>query len=136
MADFDVEFVGDEPGDIEQRLAKLGTQGQTRANRALLQTAEEVKDEIEETAPVDTGEYQNSWYILQVAEDEVWVLNSAEHAKFVMLPNQVMVNSSKADLPASGILHNVEGIAKGHQKKLNMNFAEQLKGMIKNFRVK
>lgn len=135
MTDFDVEFVGDSPNDIQKRLSKLGTQGQTRANRALVETGKEVQDELESTSPVDTGEYQSSWYMMQVAEDEVWILNEADHAKYVMLPNQVMVNSPSADLPASGILHDVKGVAKGHKKTLSLNFADELKRMIKKLRV-
>lgn len=136
MSDFDVEFVGDKPGDIEKRLSKLGVRGQTRANRALVKTGEEVQEELESTSPVDTGEYQASWYMMQVAEDEVWILNEADHAKYVMLPNQVMVNSTKADLPGSGILHDVKGVAKSKQKSLNLNFADELKKMIKNLTIK
>lgn len=130
MTDFDVEMIGDEPGEIERKLGVLGTQGQTSANRALVETANEVQKALEVSSPVDTGEYQSSWYMLQVAEDEVWLLNEADHAKFVMLPNSVMVNSAKADLPASGILHNVKGVARKYQKDLNNNFADQIQDMI------
>lgn len=136
MSNFSVEIIGDKPGDIEHRLAQLGTEGQTQANKALVETAEKVKSDLEDTSPVDTGEYQSSWYSLQVAEDEVWILNEADHAKYVMLPNQVMVNSAKADLPASGVLHNVKGVAKEHQKGLNLNMSEKLQEMIKRFRIK
>lgn len=136
MTDFGVEYVGDKPGDIENRLAQLSTQGQTRANRALVDAAENVKEDLEKTSPVDTGEYQASWYTMQVAEDEVWILNEADHAKYVMLPNQNMVNSSKADLPASGILHDVKGVAKSHQKTLNLNLAEELQKLFRNIKVK
>jgi hypothetical protein len=136
MSNFDVEMVGDKPGDIEERLTVLGSQGQTRTNRALLESAQDVQKSLEKTSPVDTGEYQSSWYIFQAAEDEVWILNEAEHAKFVMLPNQLMVNSGKADLPASGILHDVKGIAREHQKTLHIGMADEIKRMIKSFRVR
>lgn len=136
MADFGVEFVGDKPGDIENRLAQLSTQGQTRANEALKEAGEKVKDDLENTSPVDTGEYKRSWYMMQVAEDEVWILNEADHAQYVILPNQKMVNSAKADLPASGILHDVKGVARRHQKSLNLDLSEQLRRMIKQFRVR
>lgn len=136
MADVGVEIVGDSPGDIERRLSKLGTQGQTRANEALVETAEKVQDELEQTSPVDTGEYQSSWYMFQVAEDEVWILNEADHAKYVMLPNQRMVNSGKADLPASGVLHNAKGVAKNHTQTINLQLSEKLQRLFKNFRVK
>lgn len=135
MVDFDVEYVGNEPGDIQKRLAELGTAAQSRANAALVDTAQEVQEDLEKTSPVDTGEYQSSWYMMQVAEDEVWILNEAEHAKYVMLPNSNMVNSGKADLPSSGILHDVKGVARSHQKSLNINAAEQIQRMIQNFRI-
>jgi hypothetical protein len=134
MSDFSVEYVGDSPNDIEERLQSLATQGQTRANRALVETAEDVQDDLEKTSPVDTGEYQSSWYMTQVAEDEVWILNEADHAQYVMLPNQNMVNSGKADLPASGILHDVKGVARRHQKSLNLDLSEQIQRLIKSFR--
>jgi hypothetical protein len=134
MSDFSVEYVGDSPNDIEERLQSLATQGQTRANRALVETAEDVQDDLERTSPVDTGEYQSSWYMTQVAEDEVWILNEADHAQYVMLPNQNMVNSGKADLPASGILHDVKGVARRHQKSLNLDLSEQIQRLIKSFR--
>lgn len=134
MSDFSVEYVGNSPNDIEERLQSLATQGQTRANRALVETAEDVQDDLEKTSPVDTGEYQSSWYMTQVAEDEVWILNEADHAQYVMLPNQNMVNSGKADLPASGILHDVKGVARRHQKSLNLDLSEQIQRLIKSFR--
>jgi len=134
--DFDVEFVGDSPGDIEQRLADVNLEARNRTNRALMQTASEVKEDLEDTAPVDTGEYRDSWYIWSVSYNEVWILNEADHAKFVMLPNQKMMGSSKADLPSQGILHNVKGVARRKQKTLNLNMAQELKRMIKSFRVK
>lgn len=136
MANFDVEYIGNEPGEIENRLAGLGTQAQTRTNSALLDSAQEVQKSLEKTSPVDTGEYQSSWYIFQAAEDEVWILNEAEHAQYVMLPNQRMVNSDKADLPASGVLHDVKGVAREHQKTLHTGMVDELKRMIKSFRIR
>lgn len=136
MANFDVQYIGNEPGEIENRLAELGTQGQTRTNSALLDSAQEVQKSLEKTSPVDTGEYQSSWYIFQAAEDEVWILNEAEHAQYVMLPNQRMVNSDKADLPASGVLHDVKGVAREHQKTLHTGMVDELKRMIKSFRIR
>lgn len=126
MADFDVEYVGDTPGDIEQRLSETSTTGRRRVNDALRQTAEEVKSDLETSSPVDTGEYQSSWYIFPLKEDEVWILNEADHAKFVMLPNSKMVNASGADLPASGVLHNVKGRAKRHSDSYKQNMIEEL----------
>lgn len=135
MADFDVEYVGDTPGDIEQRLSKTATTGRRRVNNALRDTAEEVKNDLEASSPVETGVYQGSWYIFPVKEDEVWILNEAEHAKFVMLPNTKMVNASGADLPASGVLHNVKGRAKKHSESYKQNMIEELQEFISDLSI-
>lgn len=135
MASFDVEYVGDTPGDIQNRLSSLGTQGRRRVNNGLRQTAEEVKEDLEESSPVDSGEYQKSWYILPVDNDEVWILNEAEHAQYVMLPNTQMINASGADLPAQGILHNVKGRAKQHNDSLKQNVIQELQDLFQGLRV-
>ena len=134
MSDFSVEYVGDTPGDIQKRLAESSSIVRQKTKRSLKKTAIEIQSDLEETSPVDTGEYQNSWYIFEVAYDEVWILNEADHAKYVMLPNTNMVNSTSADLPSQGILHNVKGVAKNHQKTLNLNMADELKRMIRSLR--
>lgn len=134
MADFDVEMIGDTPGDIENRLAELGTSAGEQANDALADAAERVKDDLEKTSPVDTGEYKDSWYIFEAAEDEVWVLNEADHAKYVMLPNSVMVGSSEADLPSTGVLHNVKGVAKGHQAQVRQEIIQRLRQLFQQFK--
>lgn len=136
MADFDVEYVGDTPGDIQNRLAKTATTGRRRVNNALRDTAEEVKNDLEASSPEDTGEYKSSWYIFPVKEDEVWILNEADHAKFVMLPNSKMVNASGADLPASGVLHNVKGRAKKHSESYKQNMIEELKEFFSDISIK
>lgn len=130
MSGFDVEYVGDTPGDIEQRLAETSTLGRRRVNEALRETAEEVKADLEATSPVDTGEYQGSWYIFPVEEGEVWILNEADHAKFVMLPNTQMIGSPHADLPGSGVLHNVKGRAKRHKEAYRQGLIDGLTDMI------
>lgn len=135
MTDFDVEMVGDSPGDVERRLSELSSVGRRRTNAALRETASEVKDDLEETSPVDSGEYQSSWYIVPIEYDEVWILNEAEHAKFVMLPNTQMINASGADLPAQGILHNVKGVARRHSSDYRQNLIQELQEMIQQFRV-
>lgn len=136
MVDFDVEFVGDKPGEITRRLTDINLEARRRTNQALMETAREIKADLEDTSPVDTGEYRDSWYIFQVDFNEVWILNEADHAKYVILPNSKMVGSSNADLPAQGILHNVKGVAKNHQKGLRSNMAEQIKQLIQSFKVK
>lgn len=135
MASFDVEMVGDTPGDIQNRLTQIDTSVRRRTNRALRKTAEEVKEDLEDTSPVDTGEYQNSWYIMPISYNEIWILNEADHAKYVMLPNVQMINASGADLPAQGILHNVKGRAKRHSDSYKGNMIQELQDMIQNFRV-
>ena len=135
MADFEVEMIGDSPEDMQRRLAEVNLEAKNRTRQALMETAREVKEDLEDTSPVDTGRYKSSWYIWPVSHDEVWILNEVSHAKYVMLPNTVMIGSNKADLPSQGILHNVKGVARNHNDSLNLNMAEELKRMIKSFRV-
>ena len=135
MSEFDVEYVGDSPGDIQSRLTEIDTSVRRRTNNALRKTAEEVKEDLEDTSPVDTGEYQNSWYIMSVDYNEIWILNEADHAKFVMLPNTQMINATGADFPAQGILHGVKSRARQHSDSYRGNMIEELQDMIQNFRV-
>lgn len=132
MADVSVEYVGDTPDDISNRLSAIGSGAGGSTNDALLETAEDVKDKLEETSPVDTGEYEDSWYIQEVSEGEVWVLNEADHARYVMLPNSVMIGSAKADLPVSGVLHNTKGIARSEANDLNANVSEQIEDLLQS----
>jgi len=136
MTSFDVEYVGDTPGDIQNRLSNLDDATRRRTNAALRKTAEEVKEDLEETSPVDTGKYQESWYIRPIANDEVWILNGAEHAKYVMLPNRQMIGVANADFPAQGILHAVKSRAKQHSDSYRENMVEELQDMIRNFKVR
>lgn len=136
MTDFDVEWVGHDPSDMRERFDEINLKVKRRTNDALMETARKVKSDLENTSPVDTGEYSQSWYIMQVDYDEVWILNEAEHARHVMLPNSKMVGSAQADLPAQGILHNVKGVARKHKQSLNSDVAEQLRKMISALRVK
>lgn len=127
----DVEIIGDSPGDIEERLAEVNLQARRRTNQALKEQAEETKTKLERTSPVDTGEYKSSWYIWSAKEDEVWILNEADHAKYVMLPNSKFIGLAKADLPASGVLHNVKGIARAENQSLRENLSDQIADMLK-----
>lgn len=130
MVDFSVDTLGTSPTDMQERLNKMGGAASGKANDALKKTAVEVKEDLEDTSPVDTGEYQDSWYIAEVAEDEVWILNGAEHAQFVMLPNSKMVGAANADLPGSGVLHNVEGVARSHKEGVRSNLAQEIQEMM------
>lgn len=125
-----IEYIGDTPGDIERRLSETATLGQRKADEALRETAEDMKSDLEDSSPVDTGEYQDSWYIFPVDEGEVWILNEADHAKYVMLPNSKMVGSSKADLPGSGVLHNVKGRARRHSGSYRQSLIENIEEMM------
>lgn len=136
MVEFEVEYIGDEPDEMMDRLSQIDVAVKRRTNEALMETAQEVKADLEESSPVDTGKYQRSWYIFQVDYNEVWILNETEHAKFVMLPNAKMVGSAEADLPAQGVLHNVKGVARKHSKGLSLNMADELAKMIERFKVR
>ncbi len=136
MASFNVEYVGDSPSDIQNRLSALGNAVGQRTNAALMETAQEVKEDLQDTSPVDTGEYQESWYIQPVSNNEVWVLNGADHAKFVMLPNRQMIGVANADFPSQGILHAVKSRAKQHSDSYRGNMVEQLKDMVQNFKIR
>jgi len=129
MTSFDVSFVGATPEDLQKRLDELSSGVSESANDALKETAEEVKQDIERTAPHATGAYENSWYIQEIDEDEVWLLSDSDqapHNKYIMLPNQKFVGHPNSDLPAAGIYHNVEGVAKQHRDSLRNNFASSL----------
>jgi len=135
MVDFAVETIGDSPGDIESRLTEVNLQASNRANQALMDTARDVKDELEKTSPHDTGEYESSWYVYPAKEDEVWILNEADHAPYVMLPNSRMVGSEQADLPTSGVLHNVEGVARGESNTLSSAIQQAIQDLMEEFSV-
>jgi hypothetical protein len=135
MVDFTVEQIGDSPGDIESRLSQVNLEASNRTNQALMETARDVKDKLEETSPHDTGEYENSWYIYPVENEVVWILNEADHAPFVMLPNSRMVGSEKADLPTSGVLHNAEGVARGESNSLSSAIQQAIQDLLEEFSV-
>ena len=122
MVDFDVETIGNDPDEIAGKLAALGAGVGESTNEALLQTAEDIKGQIEDEAPVDTGAFENSWYILEVAEDEVWILSdsdTAPHNKFIMLPNSRFQGHPNADNPATGVYFDAEAIAKSNRSSVN-----------------
>jgi len=135
MSDFGVEIIGDDPEDLANRLDSSTAGVKSEVNDALIETAEEIKEEIEDTAPVDTGAYKNSWYIEPIAEDQVWILSSSDEAdynKYLMLPNQNFVGSANADVPSQGIYHNVEGIGKKHRKKLASGVANKIDSFLRS----
>ena len=134
-ASFDVEVVGDSPGDIQNRLTEIDTSVRRRTNNALRKTAEEVKEDLVESSPVDDGVYQRSWYIQPISYNEIWILNEADHAQYVMLPNTQMINATGADFPAQGILHGVKSRARQHSDSYRQNMVQELQDMIQNFRV-
>lgn len=136
MVEFDVEYIGHEPDDMKDRIDQINLSAKKRTNKALRKTAREVKADLEDTSPVDTGEYKSSWYIFQADFNEIWVLNEAEHAIHVMMPNSKMVGSSSADVPSQGILHNVKGVARRHSKGLKLNLTNELQALLNAFRIR
>lgn len=136
---FEVETIGQNPDQMANRLDSLSNAVSGSTDEGLKETAIEIKADIEETAPVDTGDYKDSWELEEVAEDEIWVISrgdDAPHNQFVMLPNSKMVGSSKADLPSVGVLHNVKGVARNHQNDLVSNIKNAIEDVISNFTVR
>lgn len=116
---YDVEFIGDSPEDMAQKLSILGSGAKSSVDDGLLKAAKEIKSEIEDEAPVDTGDFESSWYIEPVAEGEVWILSSsrkAPHNQYIMLPNTKFQGHPNADNPATGVYFDVVAIAQGHRK--------------------
>lgn len=139
MADFGVEFVGNDPDAMARKLKATATSGRRRTNNALRQTAEDIKKDIEDTAPVDSGAYKSSWYVQPISEEEVWVLSASDeapHNQYLMLPNENFVGSSRADRPASGVYHDVVAVAQNHQKNFRGNLAQQIQNLIDSLRVR
>lgn len=134
MTNFDVEIIGDSPNDIANRLNDVNLAARNRTNQQLMEKAREVKADLEDTAPVDTGEYRDSWYVFPAKRNEVWVLNEADHTQYVMLPNSNFVGKAGADVPSQGILHNVKGIAQGHSSGLASDIQKEINKLISGFR--
>lgn len=128
MVDFDFEIHGEE--GIKDDMTKFVNETKGVANEALVEFAKECKDEIESTAPVDTGEYRDSWYIIQAKENLVYLVNNAEHGKYVVFPNSAMVGSPSADLPSQGILHNVRGIIHEKKSEYEASFIQKLRNKL------
>lgn len=130
----DVEIIGDSPNDIANRLDDVNLAARNRTNKVLMKKAREIKGDIQDTAPVDSGDYRDGWYIYPAKKNEVWILNSVEHTQFVMLPNSKFVGKSDADVPSQGILHNVKGVAKGHSGGLASDIQQAINNLVRSFR--
>ena len=112
MAKMDIDVYG-----TERTVAGM------RASRAAVEIAvgdgqekfaEEMKKEVQKTAPVDTGDYRDDWEVKE--KKGTWYLvNTMPYAKHLVFPNSNFVGSTKADDPGRGILHNVRGIV--HSRK-------------------
>lgn len=129
MTDFDVEFVGDGPEGLEEQIESLTSGLGEKTDESLKETAEEIKDEIEATAPVDSGDYRDSWYIKEGDEETVFILSDsdeAEHNKYLLLPNQNFVGSPGADVPSQGIYHNIKAIAEEKQQDMKNSLSNAL----------
>lgn len=117
----DVEFIGDSPDDMAQKLMGLGSSAESSVNDGLMKAAQEMKIEIEKEAPVDTGDFEGSWYIEPISEGEVWILSNsrkAPHNQYIMLPNTRFQGHPNADNPATGVYFDVVAVAKGNRKNI------------------
>lgn len=95
--------------------------------------AEFLLKRIQETAPVETGEYKNDWRIEQrmIEGDKVTVIvNTTDHGPYLVFPNQTMVGSESADDPARGIIHNVRGIVKDAENDYEDSMIDILKDLL------
>lgn len=88
--------------------------------------AEEVKERIEETAPVRTGDYRDDWELKEKG-GVYYLKNTIKYAPYLVYPNSRFVGSGAADDPGRGILHNVRGIVHEQREKYK-------KSMIKDVR--
>lgn len=113
MVDIDVGM--SDVSHTQEQFEAAAEASKGNANDALREFAEEVRDEFEETSPVDTGEYKSSWFIIEADDNLVYIVNSANHAKYLVFPNSHFMGNPGADVPSRGIYHNVRGIV--HQKK-------------------
>lgn len=126
---FDVETIGTDPAELSTKMAEGFGVTKGDVNDALMEAAEEIKEKEQETAPVDSGDYRDSWYIEPISEEEVLILsdgNDAPHNKYVMLPNQRFVGNPKADISSQGVLHNYKGVAKREADALSSSIEEML----------
>lgn len=100
-----------ENGDeVRQDLARIDRRvTQKVKGESIKDFAEDLKEEIEDTAPVDTGEYKDSWELEEV-EDGIILYNTTDYGKYLVFPNSQMRGVPSADDPGRGILHNVRGI--------------------------
>lgn len=124
MANFGMKVTG--AAALMESLDEIKDQSTGVANEALVEFAEEVKEEIETTAPVDTGEYRDSWRIEEVRENEVWLVSDAEHGKYIVFPNANFVGHPNADDPGRGIYHNIRGIIKKKRSEFEATVAAKM----------
>jgi len=137
MTDFQVEQIGNDPDEMANKLSSLASGVGDSTNEALLESAREIKAEIEEEAPHDTGAFENSWYIEEVAEDEVWILSdsdAAPHNQYIMLPNSRFQGHPNADNPATGVYFDAQAIAKANSNAVRGKTGGFLRDLIKRLR--
>lgn len=115
--------------EVRRDLARVDRKLSYKVQReGINEFARELKEEIEKTAPVDTGRYKDSWEMEQ-KDDGVIIYNTTEYGKYLVFPNQQMRGVPSADDPGRGILHNVRGIV----FKNRDTFRDKLKKKVKNF---
>lgn len=125
MVDIAVDYTGVNRTDEQLQAMSEASKGQ--AHDAVRELGEEIKAEFENTAPVDSGEYRDSWYLVEGGEEVVYIINNADHAKYVVFPNKAMLGVTTADDPARGILHNVRGRAQSKASEWENSLFEKIR---------
>lgn len=85
-------------------------------------------DEVQKTAPVDTGTYRDGWH-LEENKGDMYLVNDVDYARYIVYPNRKMVNSPYADDPTRGILHNVRGIVYSKRTRFKAGVVARLRSI-------
>ena len=91
--------------------------------------AEELKDEVQKTAPVRTGNYRDDWEVEEV-DGNYYLVNDVDYARYLVFPNSKFVGSAKADQPGKGILHNVRGIVYSRRNRYKAKVVAKIKSIL------
>lgn len=128
MVEFDVGISGASNTQEQLKMASEAASG--NANEALVEFCEEVKEEFEDTAPVDTGHYRDSWFLIEADDNLVYIVNSANHAKYLVFPNSRFRGHPGADAPGLGIYHNIRGILHSKQSEWEASLLGKLRNKL------
>lgn len=85
--------------------------------------ADSLLNEIQQTAPVDTGTYRDDWSKDKKSSNEIWLTNDISYGPYLVFPNSRMTRASGAD--SQGILHNVRGIVHSHGSQFGEDFSAE-----------